>query len=359
MSIKVIKIIELAKEYKYKVVKGYVHSNTKIVLSCTGCTQEREVLPKSFIINPKCSSCLKISLDKINSKKRITDLNIELRSKAKKNGFKLTEWFDEIPKKITISCRMCNTDCTRAVNSIRNGLVCFTCKKKNPVSKNFKVDIDDIPYLINEYIIKEKPTKNIPKAEEMFLTSLIIDLKLKGKVIINFDENTNIFLCEDGTSIRIQDTPFVKKFLLGNSIKSSKSGFINDVNLGINKNTTINNIEDSISIKYFNEKIFEYYIGKIRGLDEENVKLLFKTISPKFSLIKVNQRNKYEGFTSMCFSSSPTKVKVVQEKTIDKKSFIVVFNNGNKFRLRISTSSNKDVFGSWDNLFQESWELIF
>jgi hypothetical protein len=342
-------------DHNYLIIKGYESHKNKIEVACNSCQEIRVILPKSFLNNPECKGCIKKELNKVNQKKKITEMNIDIRRKAKKVGFKVTDWFESTPVNVDVHCRECNTKYNRAVNSLRNGLVCFNCKKNdNKTISTFLLDLSDLPELISH---SKKNIKNIfSPSEKLFLNQLKTILRINNKTINYYDEEKSRFIFTDKTELKINKNNYIKKYLLGNSLKKI---FNNDITKsiisGVNQNTTLSKIEESITVKYFIKQLNVFYKDTINSLTNKQVEILYKSIIPEYMFIKINQKNKFTGIEEINLNRYfPNKVKCF----IEEEKIIVEFNNNVRFNFKIQTGTNRTTFSSWDNLFQECWHHL-
>lgn len=346
-------IQDLAHKYDYKIVKGYEKSNIKIELHCNKCNEVRILLSKSFINNPECKSCEKIIEESIKKKNKITEMNVSIRRQAKQIGFKITDWYDSPPENINISCRDCDTTYSRALKTIRNGLTCFTCKKNKIKKSNTKIDSTDNVYLISNYVIKNNDRKNLSYKESQWIDSVRHSLEKEKITLTSYNETTDSFSSNIGIDFVVTPNLYTKKFLLGNSYKESINLFNPNLPLSVNRNTTIQTIEESISLDYFYKQLYIFLEEEFSNLSVDDLQSLYKKIIPNYNIITQETKSNLDISKIINFHSLPNKLKA----KIKEGKLIVSFNNGISFSYKIKTGTNKDTFSSWDNLFQEIWTI--
>ena len=350
MRQKEIEVISLSEEHNYSILQGYSSHNKKIKLVCNSCKTSRELLAKSFIKNPVCKGCKKHKISNNKKNEKIIEMNISIRRKAKKIGFKINEWFDSTPKEVTVHCRNCNASYVRSLNSLRNGLVCFECRKGNIESPSPE-DID-IPFIM-DIVLKNKKINNLTALEKKVIRSINKLLTKEVKSNIIYDSKRNLYSSEN-ISIFIKNTNYKKKFLLGNLL--NKSNINHDIkSLASKSNYTLNELEQQYGINIFTQRIFKYYTDKLLKLSSSEVSELFNNLINFNYHININPENKINPVKSINFNyiNKPSSLKVNNESN----SLIIDFNNGTKFKLKIQQATKKTKLTSLDNLFQEVWSL--
>ena len=249
MKNKKIMIQFMAKEHNYSIIKEYVNHDQKIKLSCKKCSTERELLPKSFIRTPSCKTCRKNDLLKKKEKEKITQMNIKLRRRAKKIGFKINTWYEELPSNVKIQCRECDATYERAINSIRNGLTCFSCRKRHDISAPNKLMLD-FPLLVDSIYKNIELESNEEKSLANELASFFRIYNINK---LSFNKENETFYNKN-TTLSIRDKSYNKKFLLTNSFQKDEILLKNVFHKNL---SSINNIDESYGIDIFYKEMYD------------------------------------------------------------------------------------------------------
>ena len=350
MNTKKIEFRELCTEHNYSILQDYSSHNQKIEISCNNCKEKRLLLLKSFIKNPDCKSCKKNKIKNSKKKEKITEMNINIRRKAKRIGFKINEWFDSQPKEVTVYCRDCNHEYIRSLNSLRNGLVCFNCKKGNTSNSLKSFEEIDIPFII-DIITKNKKINSLSKLEKKVIRTINKNLTKENKSNLKYNSKTKTYNNDD-ISIYFNNINFKKKFLLGNLLqKINITPQFN--NIGSKRNYTIKELEKQYGLNIIVNKILKKYSLDLENLSHFQVLDLYNNICFYNFHIKLNNKNIDNPISLINLKNykNPTSIRTeIKDSTLK-----ISFNNGIKFVLKLQQAKSKETLNSIQNLFQESW----